>query len=118
MLLLRGVISHVDLRAELHLFDFNLALVLASLLCLDGLFVLELAIVHDAAYGRLSIWSNLYQIETCHIGNMLGLLGGTDTHLFPVVADQPYFTRSDGFVEPWLFRSYRKHLLLVAFIYS
>ena len=37
MLLLGGVVPHVDFRAELHLLDLDLSLVLARLLRLDGL---------------------------------------------------------------------------------
>ena len=36
VLLLGGVVPHVDLRAELHFLGLDLALVLASLLRLDG----------------------------------------------------------------------------------
>ena len=62
MLLLRRVVAHVDLRPELHFLRFDLALVLASLLGLDGLVVLELAVIHDAAHGRFSLRSDLDQV--------------------------------------------------------
>ena len=63
MLLLRGVVPHVDLRAELHFLGLDLALVLASLLRLDGLIVLELAVIHDAAHGRFRIRGDFNKIK-------------------------------------------------------
>lgn len=83
VLLLGGVVAHVDLRPELHLLDLDLVLVLTSLLGLDGLVVLELPVVHDAAHGRRGVRSDLHQIEIHVVGDLLGLCVGYTPIWFP-----------------------------------
>ena len=73
VLLLRGVVAHVDLRTELHFLGLDLALVLASLLRLDGLIVLELAVIHDAAHGRFRIRGDFNKIKPLVVSNALRL---------------------------------------------
>ena len=111
VLLLGRVVAHVDLRAELHFLGLDLALVLARLLGLDRLIVLVLAVIHDAADGRIGVRGDLDQVETLVLGDAAGLHGGINAHLVSVVADQPAFAHGDLFVEPGLLSSYCAHLL-------
>ena len=113
VLLLGGVVAHVDLRPELHFLNLDLVLVLTSLLGLDGLVVLELPIVHDAAYGRRGVRSDLHQIEIHVVGDLLGLVRGVHAHLVPVEIDETALARDDLVVEPGLLSSYRAHLPFV-----
>lgn len=113
VLLLGGVVAHVDLRPELHLLDLDLVLVLTSLLGLDGLVVLELPVVHDAAHGRRGVRSDLHQIEIHVVGDLLGLVRGIHAHLVPVEIDETALARGDLIVEPGLLSSYRAHLPFV-----
>ena len=92
VLLLGGVVAHVDLRAELHFLGLDLALVLASLLGLDGLVVLELSVVHDAAHRRLGVRGDLDQVEILVIRDALSLRHRVDSQLRSVKADQTAFT--------------------------
>ena len=110
MLLLRRVVAHVDLRPELHFLRFDLALVLASLLGLDGLVVLELAVIHDAAHGRFRVRRDFHEVEPLVVGHPLGFRRHVNTHLFAIEADQTAFANRDLFVEPRLLSSYRAHL--------
>ena len=66
--LLGLVVVGVDLRAKLHLFDDRVGLVAPCLTCLLGVFVLELAVVHELADRRASRRGNLDEVE-------IGLLG-------------------------------------------
>ena len=113
VLLLGGVVAHVDLRAELHFLGFDLVLVLTSLLCLDGLVVLELAVVHDAADRRISLRGDLYQVVAFALCDAQSLRSRVDAQLGSVVADQATFLGPDLVVEPWLLSSYSAHLLLM-----
>ena len=115
VLLLRGVVADVDLRAELHFLGFDLALVLARLLGLDCLVVLELSIVHDAAHGRFSLRSDLDQVVAFVISDALSLLDRVDSHLSSVIGDKTTFLGTDLVVEPWFLGSYRAHLLFLNF---
>ena len=110
VLLLGGVVAHVDLRPELHFLRLDLALVLAGLLGLDGLVVLELPVVHDAAHGRRGVRSDLHQIEIHVVSDLLGLVRGIHAHLVPVEIDETALARGDLIVEPGLLSSYRAHL--------
>src|SRR5439155_13728203 len=53
--LLDPVVVRIDLGAHLDLLDFDTRLSLPGFLLLDGSLVLELAVVHDAAHGRLGL---------------------------------------------------------------
>ena len=113
MLLLGGVVAHVDFRTELHFLRLDLRLVLARLLGLDGLVVLELPVVHDAAHGRRGVRSDLHQIEIHVVSDLLGLVRGIHAHLVPVEIDETALARGDLIVEPGLLSSYRAHLPFV-----
>ena len=110
MLLLGGVVPYVDLRAELHFLGLDLALVLASLLRLDGLIVLELAVIHDAAHGRFRIRGDFNKIKPLVVSNALRLGNRVDTQLRSVEPDQAALAHRDLFVEPRLLSGYRTHL--------
>src|SRR5699024_2693674 len=85
-------------------------LVLAGLLRLDGLVVLELSVVHDAAHGRFGHRGDLHEVESFAVGDPLGLRRGVNAHLSAVEADKTAFADADLFVEPRLLSSYRAPL--------
>ena len=107
--LLGLVVARIDLGAELHLLDLDLGLVLARLLGLDRLLVLVLAVIHDAANGRLGIGSDLDQIETLILGKALCRIVG---HLVlgAIDADDEKLRRMDLTVDPCVLSCYDKHL--------
>ena len=112
VLLLGGVIPNINFGAKLHFLSFNLALILASLLCLNGLVILKLAIVHNAANRWLCLRCDLYQIVTLVIGDALRLLNRKNSQLGSVVGNQTAFLNLNGFIEPWFLSCYGAHLLL------
>ena len=109
--LLGLVVARIDLGAELHLLDLDLGLVLARLLGLDRLLVLVLAVIHDAANGRIGVGSDLYQIETLVFGKALCrvvshlVLGAIDTN-------DEELRRMNLTVDPCVLSCYDKHLLI------
>ena len=106
MLFLRGVVAHIDFRAKLHFLDLDLALILARLLGFDGLFVLVLAIIHDATYRRFGVRGNFHQIKSRIVGNALSLGHHIDAHLLSIVANQAALTRRDLLINPWFLSCY------------
>ena len=111
VLLLRGVVTHVDLGTELHFLDLDLGLLLASLLGLDRLVVLELSVVHDAAHGGFSVRRDFDKVQTGLFCDAHGLAGVEDTHLRTVIANQTALASADFFIEPGLLSCYCAHLL-------
>ena len=94
MALLGLVVAGVDLGTELHLLDLDLGLVLTSLLGLDRLLVLELAVVHDLADGRLRVGRDLDEVEALLGGDAVGVAHAEQAQLRAVDADQA--TRASG----------------------
>ena len=86
--LLGLVIAHIDLGSELHFLDLDLGLVLTSLLGLHGLLVLELAVVHDLAHGRLGVGRDLHQVKVLVIGDALRITCVEQTELRSIDADK------------------------------
>src|SRR5215203_1321299 len=100
MALLRGVVMRVDLGSELDLFQAGPRLLLAGLLLLDVSFVLELAVVHAPAHGRIGLWRNLDEIEIERTGPAERVAGLDDPDLLSVMADQADLWRPDPVVDP------------------
>ena len=86
--LLGLVIAHIDLGSELHFLDFDLGLVLTSLLGLHGLLVLELAVIHDLANRRIRVGSDLHQVKVLVIGDALRITCVEQTELRSIDADK------------------------------
>jgi hypothetical protein len=99
VVLLGGVVAHVDLGAKLHLLDLDLDLLLAGGLGLAVLLILELAIVHDLADRRLRVGSDLHEVEVLLVGDALGVANAEQTKLGTIDADQAAGTRVDLVVD-------------------
>jgi hypothetical protein len=93
--LLGLVIAHINLWAELHLFDFDLDLVLASCLGLASLLILELTVIKNLAYRRLGIWSNLYEIKTVLTSSLHCIIDAKKTKLTTISVNQTARASSD-----------------------
>ena len=106
MALLGLVIADVDLGTELHLLDLDLGLLLASLLCLDLLLVLVLAVIHDAAHRRLGVGCDLDQVETLLGSDTLGIRVGKDAELCAIDTNQANGGGADCVVDPRLLSGY------------
>jgi hypothetical protein len=75
--------------------DLDLLLLLSRFPFALGLFVLELAKVHDPANGRLSIRRNLDQIQSSVIRKPKRLSGRHNAFVVAFVVDQANLARSD-----------------------
>jgi hypothetical protein len=72
----------------------TLAWFLRACLGLAGLVVLELAIVHDLADGRLRVGGDLHEVEVLLVGDAQGVADAEQTKLGAIDADQAAGTRS------------------------
>src|SRR3954447_23873650 len=99
MALLRGVVVGIDLRAELDLLDRDRALVLARQLLLLLLVVPVLAVIHDAADGRIRVGGHLDEIEGLGPCVLQGFVARLDADLRPVVVDQPHLRYADRLID-------------------
>ena len=95
MVLLGRIVAHVNLGPELHFLDLDLDLLLACGLGLAVLFVLELAIVHDLAYRRLRVRSDLHEVEVLLVGNALCVANAEQSKLGAIDANQTASTCGD-----------------------
>ncbi len=95
----------VDLGAKLDLFDLHRGLVLAGALCLHLLLVLELAIVHDPAHGRVGIWCDLNEIERLLICDSHRIRHVENAELRTVLADEATSRRTNTIVDSRLSRA-------------
>ena len=68
--------------------DFDLGLVLTSLLGLHGLLVLELAVIHDPTHRGIRVGRNLHQVKPLFIGDALRIADAEETELRSIYADQ------------------------------
>ena len=98
MSLLRRVVVWIDLRPHLHLFDFDAHLLLPCLLLANVAFVLELAVVHDAADGRVGLGRHLHQIQVELLGPAHRILDRDDADLCSVGSHQPDLRSPDPLV--------------------
>ncbi len=102
--LLGLVIAHIDLRSELHFLNLDLGLVLTSLLGLHGLLVLELAVVHDLAHGRLGVGRDLHQVKVLVVGDALRITSVEQTQLRSIDADETDTRGADLIVDAGVIR--------------
>ena len=63
MVLLRGVVTHIDLGTKLHLLDLDPDLLLAGGLGLTVLLVPVLAVIHHLADGWIRVGGDLHEVE-------------------------------------------------------
>ena len=95
MTLLGLIVAGVNLGTELHLLDLDLGLVLTSLLGLDRLLVLVLAVVHDLADGRLRVGGNLDEVEALLGSDALRVTNAEKTQLRAIDTDKTAGTSGD-----------------------
>jgi hypothetical protein len=62
------------------------------------LFVLELAVIHDSADGRVGVRGHLDQVEFETSGHSQRIGNGLDSELIPGWSDESDFTGSDAVV--------------------
>src|SRR5271157_1049128 len=90
------VIVHVD--AELHFLDRDLVLVLLGLALALFLLVQVLPVIHDAAYRRLSVGRDFYQVEGFFAGNLERFVGRHDAKLVAFIVDHAKFACANTLV--------------------
>ena len=100
MIHLEAVVVIVDLRAHLHFLELHLVLLLLGLARPAILFVLELPVVHDPAYGRSRGGRHLHQIETPGLGESQRLARGENSDLRPIVRDDTHLGNAYALVDP------------------
>ena len=81
MVLLRLVVTHIDLRTELHLLDLDTHLFLSCRLGLTILLVLVLAVIHDLAYRRLRVGGNLNKVHVLVVRDAQSILHAKEPEL-------------------------------------
>jgi len=77
------------------------------------LLVLELAVVEDAADGRVRVGRDLDQIEALFAGLCERLLNGDYAEFLPLVVDDEDFADPNPFVDAEIFSCYRAPLARV-----
>lgn len=104
-----GLKVHVvgaNLGVHPDLFDIDGALALARQSFLLGLFVKELAVVHETAHRRFCSRRNLHKIDIALYGKAHRLARRADPQLLARVVDQPHFADRDGLIDPVLSIAY------------
>ena len=81
VVLLCGVVAHIDLRTKLHLFDLDLYLLFAGKTCFAVLVVLKFAIVHNLAHNWIGAGRDLDKVKVLFIGDALGIAHAKQTQL-------------------------------------
>jgi hypothetical protein len=91
-------VALADLGPVLHFLHRHVGRLLACFLCLLSLFVLELAVIHNPADGRVGVRGHFDQVEfeTSRHSQCLG--NGLDTELVAAGPDESDFTGSDAVV--------------------
>jgi hypothetical protein len=88
-----------DLGPKTHLTGDHLPLVLARFALSPGLFVLELAVVQDAADRRPDVRSDLHEVRVLLAGNFERTGHRQDAQLFAVRSDYEYFWGPNGLID-------------------
>ena len=97
--LLGLIIVIIDLRAELLFLNHGLLLVLTGFASLLSLLVLELAVVHDLAHGRLGIRCYLNQVKVSFVRKLACIIGTDNANLLTGRTDETNFRNADAFVD-------------------
>jgi len=95
----RLVIVRLDLRPQLHFAEFEVALLFARVLIFFRLLVFESSVITDFDDGRLCIWRDLDEIQTCSPSARKRLLGRHDAELFPIFVDHADRSNADLLVD-------------------
>ncbi|MND95444.1 hypothetical protein D3C80_876990 [compost metagenome] len=76
----------VDVGAHLDFFDFDDLLLLARFGRLLLVRVFQLAEVEDLAHRRIIVRRDFYEVQSCFLGHLEGLVGGycTEIHAFGI----------------------------------
>ena len=90
-----------DLWPKLHFLDDGAGLILSSFSGLDGLVVLELAIIHHPDDGRTSIGCNLNEVKSELRCEPSGFVDVLLADLGAIGRDQSNTGHADSFVDPW-----------------
>jgi hypothetical protein len=85
--------------------------VLVRLALLLRLLVLELAVVEDAADGRVGVRRDLDEVQALFAGHLERLLDGDDTEFLTLVVDDEDFPDTNPFVDAKVFGRYARFLL-------
>ena len=92
-------VTDVDLQGQTNLFRFHRLLILTVLFLPLGLLVTVLAVIHDLADRGLGLGSDLHQIQTAIIGNLLRVTGAHDPQLLAVGGDDTKLFIPNLFIE-------------------
>ncbi len=95
-------VAPADLRPVLDLLHRDVARLPAGFLGLLTLFVLELAVVHDPAHGRVRVGGHLHQVEVEASGHPQSLGHGLDAELVTGGSDEADLPGPDPVVDPVL----------------
>ena len=87
--LLDPVVVRVDLGAHLHLLDLDPRLLLPGLLLADVPLVLDLAVIHDPADGRVRLGRHFHEVQVQVLGTPQGVLDRDDPDLRAVRPHEP-----------------------------
>lgn len=91
-----------NLRAVLHLFDGYLTGLFPGFFGSLSRLVLVLAVIHDAADGRMCLIGDLDQVEFEFTGEVESFGKGLDTKLIAIGGNHPDFASTDLLIDPWL----------------
>src|ERR1700733_5198805 len=98
LILLGLVVVLVNGHGKLRFLDHDDFLLLTRRAVALVLFVKELAVILNAAYGRLGGGRNFHQVQTTLAGNLQCFEGRQDSELFTVFVDDADFTRANSVV--------------------
>src|SRR5256885_3528855 len=93
------VVAFVGSGAKLYLFNVDLLLLELGFVGFFRLAVLEFAVVHQLAHGRLGKRSDFHQIDLGFLGHFQGLSNRHDADLLAGGPDQAHFGRIDLHVD-------------------
>ena len=93
-------IMRVNARTELDFLHHAGVLVFLGFLVLFRLLVTELAVINDAADGRVRGRCDFNQIDSAGAGKVQSFREGKDARLFAIEADDPDFASTDFPVDP------------------
>ena len=92
---LEAEVMIVRLGPQLNFFDFDILLLLASLAFATLLFVLELAVIHNAAHWRVGVARHFNQVQTFGLSHFQGISERNDADIFVCVVNEADFARSN-----------------------
>jgi len=97
------IIMSFYLWPKTNLLDVYDSLLLAANLFLLTQLVLEFAVIHYPANWRISARRNFYKVKIYREGARQGFIGGENTYLFAIGANDPNFGNPDLVIDPGVF---------------